>query len=182
MNDFYKTRQEPCYNKDFAFGDSHTWGWGVEENEAWPALLDLINLGIRGSSANQVVRLAKELIPIYKPSRAFVLWPDWGRFEIKIGSNYRQVLPTDKDRINFMETHTDEWCLKNFHNMTREMESLCNDHGTMLRQMTLYDLIPYIDHADRWPRNHTGTHHSSEWHQWVANIINNNEEFPLADE
>lgn len=182
MTDFYKTRQSPCHGKDFAFGDSHTWGWGVEEDETWSSLLGLVNLGIRGSSANRVVRLANELIPIYKPSRVFVLWPDWGRFEIKIGSEYRQVLPTDKDRINFMETHTDEWCLNNFRNMTEEMKLLCNNYGIELKQMTLYDLIPYIDHADRWPVNQTGTHYSSQWHQWVANIISLDKEFPLANE
>jgi hypothetical protein len=41
--------------------------------------------------------------------------------------------------------------------------------------MALYDLIPYIDHADRWPLSKLGHHYSPVWHQWVADIFKQKE-------
>jgi hypothetical protein len=178
----YNTRQFPIEDKNFAIGDSHTWGWGVEEHEAWPALLNLINLGIRGSSADQLVRMSEEIIPHYKPNKIYVLWPNWRRFELKEQNGFRQILPTTKDRINLMEKYDENWCLQNFKNQVQKMKDICAKYNVSLTHMSFYDLHPYIDYPDRWPLNKTKTHYAPLWHTWVAKIISLDKEFPIADE
>ena len=85
-----------------------------------------------------------------------------------------------------MHTHDDAWCRKNFATRVQELHGLCRESGCRLVDMTLYDLIPYIDNADRWPISKLGHHYAPEWHQWVAKIFadarDNNIQFPLAYE
>lgn len=177
---YFKTRQKPEKDKNFAFGCSHTYGIGVKMHEAWPYLLGLINLGIPGSSSDELLRLAKEVIPIYRPKIIYVLWPDWWRFEINNNGIYEQILPMHKDRIKYMDSHPDHWCLENFNNNVKIMSSLCLDNQVEIKQMTLFDLIPFIDHADKWPVSKLGHHNSEVWHGWVADIFMNNKDFPMA--
>jgi len=169
-----------------AFGCSHTWGVGVEADETWSHLLGARNCGIGSSSGDFVVRIAKEIIPERRPKIVYCLWPDWSRFEYLKDGEYFQSLPTDKNRIYFMEKHDDDWCRKNFSKNLVELAELCQSHNARLIDMTLYDLIPYIDHADRWPLSELGHHYSPLWHQWVADIFakarDQNFKFPLAYE
>ena len=111
-----------------------------------------------------------ELLAKHTPTTVYVLWPDWARFEYIKDGVYVQSLPTDKDRICHMETATDEWLHLNFKHQQQTVYDLCKNIN--LIDITLYDLIPYIDHADRWPRATDGMHFSEEWHQWVADIFN----------
>lgn len=60
-----------------AFGDSLTYGEGVAETESWPAALgrelgaayrvEVLNLGVRGSQVEDVLRLAERLLPALEP-------------------------------------------------------------------------------------------------------------------
>lgn len=169
-----------------AVGCSHTWGVGVEVNETWSYLLGAKNYGIGGASSDQVIRIAKEIIPRHRPEIVYCLWPDWSRFEYQENGEFKQSLPTDNNRIHFMKTHDDKWCQQNFAKNLGDMRYLCELHNSRLIDMTLYDLIPYIDHADRWPLSKLGHHYAPEWHQWVADIFSdardNNKNFSLAYE
>ena len=169
-----------------ALGCSHTYGVGVEPTEAWPCLLEASNFGTPGHSADYLVRHVPELITMYKPTVIYMLWPDWSRFEYIDNEKYCQSLATDNNRIKFMESHPDSWLLNNFQKQTQILQSLCDNNNIQLIGMTLYDLIPYIDHADRWPLSKLGHHYAPVWHQQVADIFKNSEinniKHPLANE
>lgn len=158
-----------------AFGCSHTYGIGVKPNEAWPALLGAVNHGVPGCSSDLVARISSTIIKESAPSVVYVLWPDYTRFEYKVGDGYNQSLATDSNRINFMETATEDWLVNNFNEQVQKVKDTCKLANTKLVDMTLYDLIPYIDHADRWPLSVLGHHYSPVWHTWVAEIFKNKE-------
>jgi hypothetical protein len=155
-----------------AFGCSHTYGIGIERTKAWPSLLGAINYGVPGTSADSIVRRAPSIIDQTNPDIIYVLWPDWTRFEYIEQGEFKQSLPTDSNRISFMEQATDEWLHDNFNKQIYKFQKLCNEYNIKLIDMTLYDLIPYIDHADKWPRANDGMHFNHEWHRWVADIFN----------
>ena len=158
-------------------GDSHSFGISNEQEYIWPEQLakklnkQLINLGARGVSADYLARVAKSAIQEFKPDIIFILWPDWSRFEYEVSGKYFQSLPTDNDRIRWMEQATNEWLNENFEKQRAYVKNLCKD--LKLIDITLYDLIPYIDHADRWPLADNGSHFNHLWHNWVADIFYN---------
>jgi len=155
-----------------AFGCSHTEGIGVEPHEAWPALVEAINFGRGGCSADYILRVAPDIFESHDPSVVYILWPDWTRFEyINEAGKIDQSLPTDPNRINFMEFATNEWLQNNFNNHVAHMKEICLENSIKLVDITLYDLIPYIDHADTWPLSKLGHHYSPVWHGWVADIF-----------
>lgn len=154
-----------------AFGCSHTWGTGVEPHETWSYLLGARNYGQGSCSADFIARTAPDIIKSLGSTTVYVLWPDWSRFEITIDGEICQSLPTDPDRIYFMEKHNEPWLRENFKNQTNAFRDWCKHQQIRLVDMTLYDLIPHIDHADRWPLSKLGHHYSPIWHQWVADIF-----------
>lgn len=187
MSNTTMTFRGPIDESDsIAFGCSHTWGVGVEANETWSYLLGAKNCGIGSASGDLVVRVADQIISQHRPKIVYCLWPDWSRFEYVKDGKYHQSLPTDPDRIYFMATHDDAWCKKNFAKNIEDMVNLCAVYSARLIHMTLYDLIPYIDHADRWPLSKLGHHYSPVWHGWVADIFararDQNFKFPLRYE
>jgi lysophospholipase L1-like esterase len=153
-----------------AFGCSHTYGIGVDPSEAWPALLGAINYGQPGCSSDLIARIMPKLLAKHNPTTVYVLWPDWTRFEYLKAGAYVQSLPTDKDRIYFMEKATNEWLQINFKQQQQIVYDLCKN--IKLIDLTLYDLIPYIDNADKWPQANDGMHFNHKWHLWVADIFN----------
>ena len=173
-------------SESLALGCSHTWGTGIEVHETWPYLLGARNFGIGSASGDQIVRIAEGLIIKYHPRIVYCLWPDWSRFEYVNNGDFYQSLPTDTNRIHFMETHDDEWCKSNFKKNIEDLKAICVHHEAKLIDMTLYDLIPYIDHADRWPLSKLGHHYAPKWHGWVAELFararDENFQFPLAYE
>jgi hypothetical protein len=158
-----------------AFGCSHTWGVGVDADQTWAYLLGAKNFGVPGVSSDFVARTAPALIEQHAPRILYVLWPDWSRFEYQYNNEYRQSLVTDANRIDFMTTATDDWLQKNFTNQQTSVKLLAAAHNIKLVEMTLDDLIPYIDHADRWPLSKLGHHYSPVWHAWVADIFRKKE-------
>jgi hypothetical protein len=160
-------------SNSMAFGCSHTWGIGVEANETWAYNLGAKNFGMGSCSVDYIVRVSPDLINEHKPTIIYILWPDWTRFEYCIDGHYYQSLPTDSNRIQFMETHDKEWLIKNFSKKVTMMHNFCKNNNIKLIDMTLYDLVPYIDHADVWPLSKLGHHYSPIWHSWVADIFKN---------
>lgn len=158
-----------------ALGCSHTWGIGVEANETWSYLLGAKNFGAPAVSSDYIARTAPGIIADNLPTKIYLLWPDWTRFEYQKDGEYRQSLVTDPDRIHFMEMATDKWLQENFEFQQQKIRQLCKDHNIKLIDMTLYDLIPFIDRADRWPLSKLGHHYSPVWHGWVADIFRKKE-------
>lgn len=158
-----------------AIGCSHTYGTGVERNEAWPYLLGATNYGTPGCSSDFVARTVPVIVEKNKPSVIYILWPDWTRFEYTSGGKIMQSLPTDKNRIQFMETATDEWLHNNFNKQVSSVRDLCSSKDIKLIDLTLDDLIQYIDHADCWPLSKLGHHYGPVWHSWVADIFRQKE-------
>ena len=169
-----------------AFGCSHTYGIGVEVDEAWPSLLAAMNFGVPGCSADLISRILPTVVNDSRPYTIFILWPDWTRFEIFQNNKWQQSLPSDKDRINFMASHDEQWLKNNFAEQVQKVRNYCDINSLKLVDMTLYDLIPHIDHADHWPLSKFGHHYGPQWHQWVADIFDRadkeNFKFPLAYE
>jgi len=184
--DILEYRNTISASNAIAFGCSHTWGVGVEPHEAWPYLLGAKNYGVGSASGDHVIRIASHIIPKERPQIVYCLWPDWSRFEHTENGEFSQSLPTDPDRIKFMPTHDDDWCRMNFSKNLSALKKVCAEQSARLIDMTLYDLIPFIDHADRWPLSKLGHHYSPEWHQWVADLFvrarDQNLSFPLAYE
>lgn len=171
MSNPTKFRNRIDQSDAIAFGCSHTWGVGVEAVETWPYLLGAKNFGLGSASGDQVVRLARDLVPQHSPKIVYCLWPDWSRFEVYKDGKFHQILPTNADRMCFMEDHDDNWCKENFASNVNELKAICQQNQCRLIDMTLYDLVPYIDHADRWPISTLGHHYAPEWHQWVADLF-----------
>lgn len=164
-------RKNVTVSNSIALGCSHTYGIGVDETETWSYLLNARNFGQPGCSSDFVVRTTKEIIFDLSPTTIYVLWPDWSRFEIIENDIIKQSLPTDKDRINYMKTHDEDWLRNNFKNQTDQFRQLCKEKNIHLVDMTLYNLIPYINHADQWPLSKLGHHYGPVWHSWVADIF-----------
>lgn len=169
-----------------ALGCSHTWGVGVEANETWSYLLNARNFGEPGCSTDFLVRHTPDIIKNYQPKVIYILYPDWTRFEIVENNTVKQSLPTDPNRIYFMATHDENWLKENFANQAGRLKSICQAENIQLVEMTLYNLIPYIDHVDRWPVSKLGHHFGPVWHKWVADIFRelkeNNTQLELAYE
>lgn len=159
-----------------AFGCSHTWGVGVEAEEAWPYLINCKNFGVGACSADYIVRTAPEIIVNNNIKVVFILWPDWTRFEIFQTGVYMTSLPTDDDRIFYMEKYNEKWLIENFNKKVNGFRQWCQEQNLRLVDLTLYDLIPYIDHADTWPISKLGHHYAPEWHIKVAKIFKNSYE------
>lgn len=173
MNKFKEFRNIITDSNEAAFGCSHTWGVGVEADETWAYLLGAKNYGVGSSSADTVVRVAQTVYDEVNFSVAYVLWPDWTRFDINENGHWRTVLPTNRDRIKYVETHPEEWLKDNFRYQVNVMRDFCKRNDIKLVDMSLYDLIPYIDHADKWPLSKLGHHYAPSWHQQVADIFRN---------
>jgi hypothetical protein len=73
----------PATKRILALGDSFTFGWGVEDDEAWPAVLgsrlrargvqvDVANLGRPGASPRDYADLAESAIPQLEPDLVLI--------------------------------------------------------------------------------------------------------------
>lgn len=173
-------------SKLLAFGCSHTWGVGVEANETWAYLLGAVNHGIAGCSADSIARTAPEILDQYQPNIVYILWPDWTRFDIQDQGHWKTLLPMDNNYIDYLDKHNEVWLKDNFYKQVQTMHNLCRVKNIQLIDLSLYDLIPYIDHSDRWPLSKLGHHYAPRWHQQVADIFRsaeiNNIKHTIADE
>lgn len=170
MKDNY--RNSILSNK-LAFGCSHTWGVGVDEHEAWPSLLGAMNFGVAGCSADLIARIFEPVIIEHCPTTVYILWPNWTRFEYMELGVYKQSLATDPNRMTFMSKATDDWLHENFETHSNIIRTLCSQYRIKLVELTLDDLVPYIDHADKWPISRLGHNDAPTWHSQVATIFEN---------
>ena len=161
------------------FGCSHTWGTANEQKDTWPEKLavrldmQLINLGQPSASADYVHRIFPFAIKKFTPEIVFIYWPHWTRFEYMQDGKIYQSCPSDSDRIYHMETATDEWLRKNFAEKVEQIVQWCKDQSIRLVHLSDSNLIPYMDHADRWPLAVDKSHFAPEWNQRLADIYYN---------
>ena len=158
-----------------AMGCSHTKGSGVDQFNTWPEVLkrkinltEIINLGQWGASSDYIIRILPRCLEYFKPLTVFVFWPDWVRFEIFENNKYRQVTPWDEDRILYMETYTDEILKEKYNANLKVAQELCVQHDAKLIGISWDDLIPVLDHADKWNRGADGKHFDHIWQCGVA--------------
>jgi len=171
---YYQYRNIITNTKQLAFGCSHTWGIGVDANETWPYLLDSMNFGVRGCSSDLIARIMPDILQQHNPEVVYILWPEWTRFEYVDGEGrICQILSSSPNRIAFMESHNDEWLANNFKKQVQLVKQLCNNKNIKLVDITLYDLIPYMDQIDKWPASRLGHHYAASWHKQVADILRN---------
>jgi hypothetical protein len=160
-----------------ALGDSHTEGAGNHVGDIWSSRLaeslriPVINLGQAGCSTDCVARLMPISLDYFRPKAVCLLAPDYSRFEIFKDDRYHQILPTDTNRIYYMETVTEEWLQKNWEEQISKIRRECQLRNVDIAILSLYDLIDIIDHADRWPQAVNHSHYDVEWHRLVAEIF-----------
>ena len=158
-------------NSSIALGCSHTYGTGVEPYQAWPALLGIENLGQPGCSTDYCVRILGDYLKSNTVDAVYILYPSKFRFEYIENNQIYQSLPTDKNRIKFMESHNEEWCEKNYLIQTSKILGLCEKYNCILIDLELEDLSRIIDHNDRWPLGTDNFHFGPQWHKWVADLF-----------
>jgi len=168
-----------------AFGCSHTYGVGVDADHTWPYYLGAMNFGVPGCTSDLIARIMPDILEKYKPQVVFVLWPNWSRFEYTKNGKYYQSLPTDKNRIDFMETATDEWLISNFNHQVSIVKNLCSN--IKLVQLSFYNLAPpLMKHACLFPKARDNSHYDESFHQTVSEIFRdmliNNIEYKIAYE
>ena len=78
---------------DAAFGCSFTFGYGVNHEQSWPALMGLYNCGQSGSSNDRITRLAIEYINTYSPKNIYIMWTIKSRREWIDEENNIWIIP-----------------------------------------------------------------------------------------
>ena len=164
----YKPRTLISTSNWAAYGDSHTWGIGNNEQDTWAYKLGAVNYGYPGVSTDYVLRRVKETVKDYEV--AFFLWPDWTRFEI----DGEQILPNTHPE--HYRDRDEAWLRQNRENKIVEIEQLCEQLGVLDVSLYQDDLIHIIDHSDKWPiaestRNNPKPHFNSQWHTWIADLF-----------
>jgi hypothetical protein len=158
-------------NSSIALGCSHTYGVGVEPDQTWPSLLGLTNLGKPGCSTDYCARILDEYLKNNIVDDVYILYPNKNRFEYIENNQIYQSLPTDKNRINFMESHNDDWCEKNYLIQTSKIIGLCKKYNCLLIDLEFADLTYIIDHNDKWPMGTDNSHFGPQWHKWIADLF-----------
>lgn len=157
------------------FGCSHTWGTGVEYNQAWPWLLNSHNFGFTGGSINFISRNILKVINEYSLEKIYILYPSYTRFEYEDNGIIFQSLPTDPNRHLFKIQNSEEWLLNNYRENKFKIKSICQEKNVKLVDLDFEELHKYIDYPDRWPMAKDGSHFGPQWHIWVAEIFKNHE-------
>ena len=158
-------------NYKIALGCSHTYGIGVDPEQAWPSLLGLHNLGEPGVSTDYCARLLGEYLPEHSVQEVYIFYPNRYRFEYKQGNNISQSTPGDPNRILFMETHDEAWCEENYFNQKYNIEKLCQAYDALLVDLEMEDITSIIDYHDMWPKAPDGGHNGPLWHRWLADLF-----------
>ena len=158
-----------------AMGCSHTMGDGNNFEDSWPEILkdkinfsQIINLGQLGASSDYVVRILPQCLEYFKPEVVFIFWPDYVRFEVFVDGEYKQIVPSDDDRILYIESHNEEMLKEKYADNLKAAQELCEQYNAKLIGIDWDDLIPVLDHADKWNRGADRMHYDKVWHNGVA--------------
>ena len=154
-----------------AFGCSHTFGIGVNPEDAWPAKLDAINYGVPGCSTDLIAHTCEEKIHDHEAEVVYAFWPDWTRFEF----NGTQILPNSNPEL--YKNRSDEWLKQNRENKIVEIETICARNNCLLVGLYMEDLFGILDHSDKWPAANDDSHFGAAWHIWLADLFRIRESF-----
>ena len=163
---------DPGADAIMVLGCSHTMGFGLPTEHAWPWMLrdrinpklKLYNLAISGASCDCVVRTAYKVLAILQPRYLFVLWPDLSRREVQLDQQYLlynvhahsseyPALFLDHGYQKYQQDKN-EAMLKSLCNMPVYTKSLHNQDGTN-----------YPDLARDWQ------HNGLSWNQMICNYF-----------
>lgn len=165
--------------KILTLGCSHTEGISIAKQDSWPEQLksiievpQLFNLGQNSASIDYIHRIIPHCLDYFCPDYIFILCPSYLRFEYTDPNGViRQSLPTNPNRIMFMETHNEEWCQTNYEKKLNEIKTLCKNKNIPIFYLTTDDLHSVIDHGDRWILASDKVHFDKNWHRIVAEIF-----------
>ena len=166
--------------KFVTFGDSVTWGTAMWQQDLWPELLkekinipQMFNLAQRGCSSDFMVRIMPECLEYFKPDYVFVLWSAPSRFENNKDGVFYEVLASNSgsDWETLVKERGLDWPEENYKNTVEKARRMYKELNIPLIELTQKDLIPVMDHADKWPRAVNGQHPGKVWHIAAADIF-----------
>jgi len=165
------------YNRDsvMALGCSCTYGFGLDEHEAWPALLEerigmpVYNFGVNGGSADSVFRVLATHLPIIQSKIVCIQAPSDYRREIW----YEGKVEPDriggwvKERIDLLgEKEVALNKKKNYYSIIE----LCRRYDCELRLFRSNDSNENPRHLEE-PYASDGIHPGTRWHEAVAEFF-----------
>lgn len=152
---------------DAAFGCSFTFGYGVNHEQSWPALMGLYNCGQSGSSNDRIARLAIEYINTYSPKNIYIMWTIKSRREwIDEENNILRFKVDDSNlKYKWQEAHL-ELSNTNADNYNYQKNKLLLDNYNMDTKIhTIH--IDSIDHTTL-PLGSDNSHPGIKWHEAVT--------------
>jgi hypothetical protein len=170
----FNPRNSYLQGQDAAFGCSMTYGLGVDENQAWPSLVGVYNLGQPGSSNDRIVRLAIEYINDYRPNNIFVMWtfPERREWIDKKGTPIRFVPSSERHKNTIWHrAHTlldsEENDKYNYNKNKLLLQTYCSLHCVNLHQTYVYNHNMHV-----YPLGKDNAHPGPLWHKEVAEYFN----------
>ena len=165
------------YNRDsvMALGCSCTYGFGLDEHEAWPALLEdrigmpVYNFGVNGGSADSVFRVLATHLPIIQSKIICVQAPSDYRRELicnDIDEPHR-IGAWEKDRLDLLGDK--EIAINKKKNYYAIIE-LCRRYDVELRFFRSNDSEENPRHLET-PTARDGMHPGVRWHEALAEFF-----------
>ena len=164
-------------------GCSHTVGFGLPTEHAWPWLLKqridpklkLYNLAAGGQSNDYVARMAHKTLAVLKPRYLFVLWPHFHRRELQLGEEYIQYSLHDNISPELkLSNHLfvdDGYVKYQFIKNKIMTRYIAESNSVVFHQATLHDVNPNGASYPDLARDHA--HNGLPWNQNVCDYFYN---------
>jgi len=178
-NLYYPVRYPDRLGSDLAIGCGYTYGVGVEDQQDWPSILGLYNLGQEGVSNDFIVRLAIQYINRFpKIQNVYVLWTHYSRREYVDDS--KKIIPYFPEAVTDSHYKSYEWLNSmkvistvandryNYEKNKVMMELACRRHNIRLHQIS-------VEETQHWvgPRSSNEFYPDYSWHLKVATMFKN---------
>lgn len=177
LPEFPRCKYPIQFNRDsvMALGCSCTFGYGLEEHQAWPSLLEeriempVYNFGVNGGSADSVFRVVASLLPIIQSRVLCVQAPSDYRREIWFEGKEEpdRIGAWVKDRVDLLSEK--EVALNKKKNYYAIVE-LCRRYDCELRLFRSNDSDENPRHLET-PYASDGLHPGVRWHEAVAEFF-----------
>ena len=198
----YDPHIRPTANSKMALGCSQTYGWGMDNSYAWPALLGYDNYGVPGLGVDGIFYNAKRLIESFQPQRMIIMFPNLERrlLEFERRGHFFKI-PILVDESEGLLDRDFYWIrgeeLKELAEETRKkiVKDEDNAHSKKFLQMIsalpcdiwvsswdrqTYDILPryfknVLPYFEKFDRASDDVHHGPKSHEkWAKNVKNHN--------